>query len=216
MASGIRANPVSIDADRQRDLDVTRRHPRGWGGARRTRWPVGRAWSSTPSARGACGATRPCSGPRSASVAGSATAPPGGCAPGAPMTCGPWTSLRRDRRSAPHQAAQRRRRVHPGGPRHRRRPPHRRRRRRRCHRAPRRRQGSAGAPPDGQRPRTHRCGTGAASTTPTGPTNHSAGSPPPPTLRTGRRTNTNPNSHNNWTHKRVPLTVTPPPLPEIQ
>ena len=33
------------------------------------------------------------------------------------------------------------------------------------------------------------------------------GPPPPPTLPTGRRTNTNPNTHSTWTHKRVPLTA---------
>ena len=37
------------------------------------------------------------------------------------------------------------------------------------------------------------------------PTNPSAGSVSPPTLRTGRRTNTNPNTHNTWTDRRVSL-----------
>lgn len=39
----------------------------------------------------------------------------------------------------------------------------------------------------------------------TGPTDPSAGSPPPPTLPTGSNTNT----HSAWTHYRVPLTPRP-------
>ena len=45
--------------------------------------------------------------------------------------------------------------------------------------------------------------TGESSTTPTGPTNPSAGSPPPPTLTTGRPTSTNQHTHSTWTHKRA-------------
>ena len=115
---------------------------RAWGGARPMSWRTARAWWPTPSAHGASGATSACNARRSdgPSAAGSQTAPPRGCAPNAPTTCGPGLPVRRDRRPAPHQASQHRRRVHPRGA---------------GRRAPRRPARRPRPPQDGQRPRAH-------------------------------------------------------------
>ena len=63
---------------------------------------------------------------------------------------------------------------------------------------------SLSQPPTASTPEP-RSRTGESSTTPTGPTNLSAGSPPPPTLTTGRPTSTNQHTYRSRTHKRVPL-----------
>ena len=50
--------------------------------------------------------------------------------------------------------------------------------------------------------------TGDANTITTGHTGHSTDKPPPPTLPTTKQTQ-QPNTHNTWTHKRVPVKPKP-------